>query len=53
MKQLMENLKALEEGPMSEEELLQMRRIGDHVYQSSQVVDQLRCYLNIRLWGKS
>ena len=33
MEQLREDLEALELGPMSEEELGRMRRIGDHVYQ--------------------
>jgi aryl-alcohol dehydrogenase-like predicted oxidoreductase len=32
MKQLKENLTALELGPMSEEEMQRMRRIGDYVY---------------------
>jgi len=27
-----ENLAVLEQGPMTEEELARMRRIGDHVY---------------------
>jgi hypothetical protein len=27
-----ENLEVLESGPMSEEEMARMRRIGDHVY---------------------
>jgi len=32
MKQLTEDLDALEQGPMSEEERARMRRIGDHVH---------------------
>jgi hypothetical protein len=34
MDQLKEDLEALELGPMSEEELDRMRRIGDHVYKN-------------------
>ena len=34
MEQLRENLKTLELGPMSEEEIDRMRRIGDHVYKN-------------------
>ncbi len=34
MEQLKEDLEALELGPMSEEELDRMRRIGDHVYKN-------------------
>ncbi len=34
MAQLKEDLEALERGPMSEEELDRMRRIGDHVYKN-------------------
>jgi aryl-alcohol dehydrogenase-like predicted oxidoreductase len=33
MEQLVQNLECLEQGPMSEEELERMRRIGRHVYQ--------------------
>ncbi|MCX6567225.1 MAG: hypothetical protein NTW38_12535 [Candidatus Aminicenantes bacterium] len=32
VEQIRENLAVLERGPMSEEELARMRRIGDHVH---------------------
>lgn len=32
MEQMIENLQVLEQGPMTEEELARMRRIGDHIY---------------------
>ena len=35
MGELRQNLECLEQGPMSDEELERMRRIGRHVYQSS------------------
>ena len=34
MKQLNEDLKTLELGPMTKDELEHMRRIGDHVYRN-------------------
>ena len=52
MGQLKENLGALELGPMSEEELDRMRRIGDHVYKNvNPVKAQLRGLMTIRLWS--
>jgi aryl-alcohol dehydrogenase-like predicted oxidoreductase len=49
MKQLMEDLTALELGPMSEEELGRMRRIGDYVYQKeSPLKAQLKSIKSIR-----
>ncbi len=35
MQELRQNLECLEQGPMSDEELERMRRIGRHVYESS------------------
>jgi aryl-alcohol dehydrogenase-like predicted oxidoreductase len=32
VEQMRENLTALDRGPMSEDELARMRRIGDHVH---------------------
>ena len=32
LEQMRENLSVLEKGPMSEEELARMRKIGDHIY---------------------
>jgi predicted aldo/keto reductase-like oxidoreductase len=32
MEQMRENLSVLDQGPMMEEELIRMRRIGDYVY---------------------
>ena len=50
MEQLREDLEALELGPMSEEELGRMRRIGDHVYQKvSTWRAQLSGMMTIRL----
>jgi hypothetical protein len=34
MKELRQNLECLERGPMSDDELERMRRIGRHVYES-------------------
>jgi predicted aldo/keto reductase-like oxidoreductase len=42
MEQLMENLKALDEGPMAEDELAWMRHIGDHVHKHSSFMDQIK-----------
>jgi 3-methyladenine DNA glycosylase AlkD len=52
MKQLTEDLDALEEGPMSEEERARMRRIGDHVHKKIQPLkDDLRAIKTIRWRG--
>lgn len=49
MKQLKEDLIALERGPMSEEELDRMRRIGDYVYRKeSPLKAQLKSIRSIR-----
>jgi aryl-alcohol dehydrogenase-like predicted oxidoreductase len=54
MKQLKEDLSALELGPMSEEELERMRRIGDYVYKKeSPLKAQLKSIRSIRLRKKS
>ena len=50
MEQLKEDLEALELGPMSEEELDRMRRIGDHVYKNvNPMKAQLTGMMTIRL----
>jgi len=50
MEQLKEDLGALELGPMSEEELDRMRRIGDHVYKNvNPMKAQLSGIMTIRL----
>ncbi len=50
MEQLKEDLEALELGPMSEEELDRMRRIGDHVYKNvNPMKAQLSGIMTIRL----
>ena len=50
MEQLKEDLEALELGPMSEEELDRMRRIGDHVYKNvNPLKAQLSGIMTIRL----
>ena len=50
MEQLKEDLEALELGPMSEEELDRMRRIGDHVYKNVNLMKaQLSGIMTIRL----
>jgi aryl-alcohol dehydrogenase-like predicted oxidoreductase len=50
MEQLKEDLEALELGPMSEEELDRMRRIGDHVYKNVNLIKaQLSGIMTIRL----
>jgi len=50
MEQLKEDLEALELGPMSEEELDRVRRIGDHVYKNVNLVKaQLMGMMTIRL----
>jgi hypothetical protein len=50
MEQLKEDLDALELGPMSEEELDRMRRIGDHVYKNvNPMKAQLMGMMTIRL----
>ncbi len=50
MEQLKEDLGALELGPMSEEELDRMRRIGDHVYKNVNLLKaQLSGIMTIRL----
>ena len=52
MEQLKEDLEALELGPMSEEELDRMRRIGDHVYRNVNTLRaQLSGIMTIRLWS--
>ena len=49
MKQLKEDLQALERGPMSEEELERMRRTGDYVYKKANVyMDQIRAMMTIK-----
>ncbi len=49
MKQLKEDLQALEQGPMSEEELERMRRTGDYVYKKANVyMDQIRAMMTIK-----
>ena len=51
MQQLKEDLRALELGPMSEDELDRMRRIGDHVYRNVHPLRaQLSGIMTIRLW---
>ncbi len=48
MNQLKENLAVLELGPMNQEEIDRMRRIGDHVYQKeSQLKAQFRLFRSI------
>jgi aryl-alcohol dehydrogenase-like predicted oxidoreductase len=50
LEQLKEDLGALELGPMSEEELDRMRRIGDHVYKNvNPMKAQLSGIMTIRL----
>ena len=50
MEQLKEDLEALDLGPMSEEELDRMRRIGDHVYKNvNPLKAQLSGIMTIRL----
>lgn len=50
MKQLQQDLECLKRGPMSEEEMERMRRIGDHIYRNvSPVRTQLRSIRTIRL----
>jgi len=52
MEQWKEDLKALDRGPMSEEELDRMRRIGDHVYRNVHPLKaQLSGIMTIRLWS--
>ena len=52
MKQLTEDLDALEEGPMSEEEHARMRRIGDYVHKKIHPLkDDLRAIKTIRWRG--
>ncbi len=52
--QLREDLRCLEAGPMDDEELARMRRIGDHVYRHvSPVKAQLRSLRTIRLFSSS
>ena len=51
--QLREDLKALDEGPMSDEELKRMRRIGDHIYHNtSSTKDQIRSLRSIKWRNK-
>jgi hypothetical protein len=53
MEQLEENLACLEQGPMSEEELERMRRIGRAVYaQGAPWKAQLRAMIGI-VWPRS
>jgi len=53
MKQLTEDLDALEEEPMSEEERARMRRIGDHVHRNvAPFQDNLRIIKTIR-WRRT
>jgi aryl-alcohol dehydrogenase-like predicted oxidoreductase len=52
-RQLEQNLECLEQGPMSEEELERMRRIGSHVYEKSSAWKaQLRAMVGV-LWPSS
>lgn len=52
MEQLKEDLEALDLGPMSEEDLDRMRRIGDHVYRNVNLLRaQLSGIMTIRLWS--
>ena len=52
MEQWKEDLKALDLGPMSEEELDRMRRIGDHVYRNVHPLKaQVSGIMTIRLWS--
>ena len=53
MPQLLEDLKAIDEGPMNDEELSQMRLIGDNVYKCSDFRDQIMNFRSIKLWGSS
>jgi predicted aldo/keto reductase-like oxidoreductase len=54
MKQLKEDLTALDLGPMSEEEQERMRRIGDYVYKKeSPLKAQLKSIRSIRLIRRS
>lgn len=52
MKQLTEDLDALEEGPMGKEEHARMRRIGDYVHKKIHPLkDDLRAIKTIRWRG--
>ena len=52
MKQLKEDLEALHGGPMSEDELARMRRIGDYVHERVPAIkDDLGAIRTIRWWG--
>ena len=52
MKQLKEDLKALHGGPMTEDELARMRRIGDYVHERVPAIkDDLGAIRTIRWWG--
>lgn len=51
IEQLKEDLETIDLGPMSEEELGRMRRIGDHVYKNvSPLKAQLSGFMTLRLW---
>ena len=52
MKQLTEDLEALEEGPLSEEERARMRRIGGYVHANTHALkDDFRAIRTIRWRG--
>jgi hypothetical protein len=52
MDQLKQDLEALELGPMGDEDLDRMRRIGNHVYRNvNPVKAQLRGIMTIRPWS--
>lgn len=52
MRQLRENLKILEMGPMSEEEIDRMRRIGDHVYRNESSLKAMLKSINSISWRR-
>lgn len=52
MRQLRENLKILEMGPMSQEELDRMRRIGDHVYKNASSLKAMLKSINSISWRR-
>lgn len=52
MRQLRENLKILEMGPMSEEEINRMRHIGDHVYKNVSSLKAMLKSINSISWRR-
>jgi predicted aldo/keto reductase-like oxidoreductase len=52
MRQLRENLRILEMGPMSEEEMDRMRHIGDHVYKNESSLKAMLKSINSISWRR-